>query len=130
MAARIVLAVIGVVYILTAAWCALKPVSTAAAIGLDLSGGSGRSEYFTVYGGLQTALGLIFLAPLVSPSLTWPVLAGCFVIHAVLVVFRTLSLFLFSGIGSTTHLFAGLEWLLLLVAGVTLWLSRGQQGAV
>jgi len=125
MAARIVLAVIGAAYLALAAWCALKPVPTAASIGLELNGGSGRSEYFTVYGGLQAALGLIFLAPLVYPSLTGPVLSGCLLIHAALVVFRTLSLVLFSGVQSTTYLFAGLEWVLLIVAGATWWFGRG-----
>jgi len=124
MAARIVLAVIGVAYLLLAAWCALKPVQTASAIGLDLAGGSGRSEYFTVYGGLQTALGLLFLWPLVNPSITGPVLTGCVLIHAGLVVFRTLSLVLFAGVQSTTYVFAGLEWLLLLVTSATWWLGR------
>jgi hypothetical protein len=125
MGARIVLAVIGAAYVAVAAWCALKPVSTAAAIGLELSGGSGRSEYFTVYGGLQTALGLIFLVPLVNASLTGPVLSGCVLIHAGLVLFRTLSLVMFSGVGSTTYAFAGLEWVLLLASGGAWWFWRG-----
>jgi hypothetical protein len=125
MTARIVLAVIGIAYLALAAWCAVKPVQTAASIGLDLNGGSGRSEYFTVYGGLQAALGLIFLAPLVNPSLTGTVLTGCVLIHALLVVFRTVSLVLFAGVTSTTYLFAGMEWGLLIAAGATWWFGRG-----
>ena len=48
-------------------WCALQPAKTADSIGFALRPGSGQSEYFTVYGGLQLALGLSLSAAVGSP---------------------------------------------------------------
>ncbi|MFO0867264.1 MAG: hypothetical protein U0744_21940, partial [Gemmataceae bacterium] len=101
--ARIFLAVVGAAYLLLAAWCAILPRSTSRSVGFDLQPGSGQSEYFVVYGGLQAALGLIFFAPLLRFEYTLPALEACLLIHALLVLMRTTSFFLYPGIDSTTY---------------------------
>lgn len=116
MLARTFLAIVGVIYIALAVWCAAKPASTARSIGFDLLGGSGLSEYTTVYGGLQLALGLAFLWPLYDRTATPHVLALCVLVHAALVAFRTLSLLRFDGITNMTYGFAASEWIVLIVA--------------
>ena len=49
---RIFLTVIGVAYLLLAAWCTFAPARTSQAVGFDLKPGSGQSEFLVVYGGL------------------------------------------------------------------------------
>lgn len=124
MLARTFLAIVGVIYIALAVWCAAKPTTTARSIGFDLLGGSGLSEYTTVYGGLQLALGLAFLWPLVNRAATPQVLALCLLVHAALVAFRTLSLLRFAGITNTTYGFAASEWVVLIVAAMVWWRGR------
>jgi hypothetical protein len=119
--ARIFLAVVGAAYILLAAWCAALPRSTSRSIGYDLQPGSGQSEYFVVYGGLQAALGLIFLAPLLRSEYTLPALEGCLLIHACLVLMRTISFFLYSNIPGITFGLAASEWVIFLGAALVWW---------
>ena len=78
---RIYLAIVGVLYLLLALWCAMQPSKTATSIGLELRPGSGQSEYFTVYGGLQLALGLVFLIPLIRPEFLSASLMTCLLVH-------------------------------------------------
>lgn len=119
MTSRIFLAVVGAAYVLLAAWCVVSPRSTAASVGFDLRPGSGQSEYLTVYGGLQLGLGLFFLWPLYRESSTESVLIGCLMVHAAIVLFRTISFLRYSGISTTTFTLAGVEWAILLS---TIWL--------
>jgi len=121
--ARIFLAIVGGAYLLLAAWCAARPEQTAASVGYSLSSGSGRSEYFTVYGGLQIGLGLLFLWPLLRPESTPTVLTACLLIHAAIVVFRSFSFALFAGIQSTTFILAGVEWAILIATIIVRRLS-------
>ncbi len=119
-AARIFLAIVGAAYLLLGIWCAAAPAQTAKSVGFDLQPGSGQSEYFTVYGGLEFAWGLIFLMPLLMTDMTRPFLIACVTIHASAVIFRAISLFLFSGMGTTTYVLAGVEWLIFLTSAAFL----------
>ncbi|MFN0135550.1 MAG: hypothetical protein ACKVS9_05460 [Phycisphaerae bacterium] len=58
--ARAFLVAHGVICAAFAAWCILSPQSTAAAIGLAFATPAGKSEYLTVYGGIQGGLALLF----------------------------------------------------------------------
>ncbi len=111
--ARIFLAVVGAAYLALAVWCSARPDATANAVGFELMSGSGQSEYFVVYGGLQLALGIAFLWPLRRAEDTVGALRLCCLVHSCLVVFRTVSFFQFSGISRTTYTLAALEWLIL-----------------
>lgn len=113
--ARIFLAVVGTAYIVLAIWCASRPDATANAVGFELISGSGQSEYFVVYGGLELALGIAFLWPLRRAEDTVGALRLCCLVHSCLVVFRTVSFFQFSGISRTTYTLAAVEWLILLI---------------
>jgi hypothetical protein len=112
--ARTFLAVVGAAYVFLAIWCAAQPDATAKSVGFELIPGSGQSEYFVVYGGLELALGIAFLWPLRRKEDTVGALRLCCLIHSCLVVFRTVSFFQFSDIGKTTYVLASIEWLILL----------------
>lgn len=120
---RSFLAVVGIAYLLLAGWCMLQPAKTSAAIGFELQSGSGQSEYFTVYGGLQLGLGLLFLLPLWHPEYLGFSLLACLLVHTSLAAVRAASLLMYSGISSTTWGFAAGEWVLFLVS-LVLWLRR------
>ena len=112
--ARTFLAVVGAAYIFLAIWCAVQPDATARSVGFELLPGSGQSEYFVVYGGLELALGIAFIWPLRRKEDTVGALRLCCLIHSCLVVFRTVSFFQFSDIGRTTYVLAAVEWLILI----------------
>lgn len=115
------LSALGLAYLGLAVWCGISPTKTAGSIGFQLQPGSGQSEYLTVYGGLQFALGLMFLWPLVRESDTRLVLAACVLLHACLVIARTISFARFSGISGLTYGLAVGEWIILLISAGLLW---------
>jgi len=120
---RIFLAVVGIAYVLLAGWCVASPRQTSRAVGYDVQPGGGQSEYLVVYGGLQAALGLIFLWPLLRADYAMPALEACLLTHGCLVLFRTIGFFIYSGIGATTVLLAGSEWAIFLGSLLAWWLS-------
>jgi hypothetical protein len=123
-ASKIFLALVGVVYLALAAWCAIKPETTAQALGLRLDPGAGQSEYFTVYGGLQLAMGLLFLWPFLDATVLPYSLMTCLLIHGSLVLMRSIAFLLFTGIPTTTIGFAALEWIIFLAALALWWMRR------
>lgn len=125
--ARLLLAVVGSAYVLLAVWCAVLPQSTAQSVGFVLLPGSGESEYFVVYGGLQLALGIVFLWPIRWPRDTDYALRLCCLVHGCLVVFRTASLIRFDHVGATTLMLAAAEWMIL-VGAVAVWSRCSRSG--
>lgn len=121
---KIFLAIVGLAYLGLAAWCALKPEQTAGAIGLRLDPGAGQSEYFTVYGGLQLGLGLIFLWPWLDATALPFSLTTCLVIHSCLVLMRSIAFALYTGIPTMTIGFAASEWVIFLLSAVFWWMNR------
>jgi len=121
---RIFLAIVGAAYILLAAWCSIMPDKTSRGVGFTLQTGSGQSEFITVYGGLQLALGIAFLWPLYRPSEVVFPLFLCLLIHGCLVAFRTTSFVLYSGIPTTTFALAATEWIIFVGAAILYWRMR------
>jgi hypothetical protein len=123
---RIFLAIVGLIYLALAIWCTLAPGKTSKAVGFDLRPGAGDSEFLTVYGGLEFALGLLLLWPLVRAEETaWPLFI-CLVVHACLVAFRTAGFVMFEGIPSFTIRLAVSEWIIFLISAWLYFSSRGQ----
>ena len=116
--ARIFLTIVGAAYLFLAVWCAIIPEKTSKAVGFTLEPGAGQSEYLTVYGGLQLAIGLAFLWPLYRPAEIALPLFLCLLIHGCLVAFRSLSFLLYNGIPSTTMTLAATEWTIFVGAAI------------
>lgn len=114
--ARLFLGIVGTLYILLALWCSLAPNTTSQTVGFTLKPGSGQSEFLTVYGGLELALGIVFLWPLYQQEVVRYALVVCIIMHGCLVLFRTIGFFLFEGIESTTYSLALGEWLIFLIS--------------
>ncbi|MEY3227809.1 MAG: hypothetical protein RLZZ536_2428 [Planctomycetota bacterium] len=123
MLARIFLAAVGGLYAYLAWWCSVSPGETSQLVGFQLVGGSGRSEFLTVYGGLEAGMAAIFLLPLLRPALQYSALLNCTLIHLGLVAFRTAGFVLFTDIQTMTMKLAAGEWLILILSGLLLWKS-------
>ena len=126
--ARIFLATVGAAYLFLAGWCVLSPASTSKSVGFDLKPGSGQSEYLVIYGGLQLALGIVFLWPLYDRDAVTYSLLACVLVHGCIVLFRTLSFFLYSDLGKTTYALAAIEWVILLASAMILWGQQASDG--
>lgn len=123
---RFFLVFVGVAYIGLGIWCAVAPEKTSKAVGFALQPGQGQSEFLTVYGGLEVALGLLFLWPLYKrEEVAFPLFA-CLVVHGCLVLFRTIGFFIYTGFETTTYGLAGLEWAIFLFT-VALFYSLKRQ---
>jgi hypothetical protein len=112
MITRIFLTCVGLMYVLLALWCTLSPATTSNKVGFERLGGSGRSEFLVIYGGLELGLALVFLMPWYNRSFTEASIWACVLVHGCLVIFRTISYFLYSDISAMTHRLAIGEWVL------------------
>ena len=119
---KIYLLVIGLAYLALSAWCMISPDGTAQAVGFDLQPGSGQSEYLVVYGGLQLGLGCFFLWPVIwKPAALSVAIVASLLIHAGIVLLRSISLGLYGDLGVTTLVLAAVEWVILLAAAMLCW---------
>lgn len=122
-ATKYFLVFVGIAYLGLGIWCTIDPTKTSNSVGFDLQPGHGQSEYLTVYGGLEVALGIIFLWPVMFREDLNGTLRACLILHACLVLFRTIGFFLFTDIKTTTFVLASVEWILFL-GSITLFLSN------
>lgn len=127
---RIFLTLIGLTYLYLAAWCSFMPVQTSQLVGFDLKPGSGQSEFLVIYGGLELGLAIVFLLPFIRPKQLESSLTACLIIHACLVLFRTVSFVLYSGISSMTRQLAFYEWLIFLFALFLTWVESQRRKTV
>ena len=118
---RSYLSFVAVIYFALAVWCSLDPETTTKTVGFERIGGSGRSEFLVVYGGLELALAICFLLPWRFPEFAAPMLWACVVIHACLVVFRTVSFVCFTDISASTYKLAVGEWVILLLGMLVIY---------
>lgn len=125
--AKIFVGLVGVLYMGLAVWCSFQPTVTSQKVGFEMIGGSGRSEFMTVYGGLEFGIALLLLATLFRSETVIYGLWTAVLIHGSLVVFRTISFFIYSDIGSFTYRLAIGEWIIFLVSAVLLFLTMNRQ---
>ena len=121
---RIFVALVGGLYVLLGLYCSLLPSRASKSVGFGLNGGSGQSEFLTVYGGLEIGMGLVFLLPLLRPTETEFALRACLLIHGCLVLFRTIGFFVFRNFESTTYNLAIGEWIIFLASAIFWWQVR------
>jgi hypothetical protein len=124
MGTRLFLAGVGLVYLYLAVWCSLFPARTSELVGFQLRPGTGQSEFLTVYGGLELALAIIFLRPLLQAHWAACALNVCVILHGCLVLFRSASFLLFQDIEPMVYQLAAGEWLIFLCSGALALLNR------
>ena len=123
---RAYLLVNAVLYVLFAVWCTAAPEKTSEALGLKMTGGSGKSEYLTVYGGMEMGIAAFFAACALRAEWREAGLLFGVCFYAGLVLWRVPTLLLVPGISGLTYATAALE-ALLAAAGLVLWWT-GQRG--
>lgn len=109
-----------VAYFGLAAWCALRWRSTSAAIGYVQLDGGGRSEYLSIYGGLQLALAIVFALFALRPEQQRTGLLVALVLYASVVPFRWIGIAAFGPVGRPTLVLGAVE-LAMLVWALALW---------
>lgn len=113
-------------YAVFALWCAISLDKTSANLGYTALSNSGRSEYFTVYGGLQWGLGLAFAYFAMKPELHRVGVVFALALYAPIVLHRVISLLRFGAVETMTKTVAGLE-VAMLVLAVVLWFVGSQR---
>ena len=124
MVARVFLVVVGLLYAGLAIYCAVAPNKAADTVGLELKGGSGRSEFLTVYGGLEMGMALFFLLAAWRPEHARSGVLACFAIHFCLVAFRSVSFAMFDDITPSTYKLAVGEWVIFIASIAAWWKGR------
>ncbi len=115
MIAKAYLLVVALLYFALAIWCSTSPATTSENVSLSLKGGTGKSEFLTVYGGLEFGIALVLAAACLRDATVNYGLLACILLHGSLVLFRTISFFMFDDIGGFTVRLAIGEWLITVV---------------
>lgn len=123
MFAKIYLVVVSVLYAGLALWCSFQPTVTSSKVGLELKGGSGESEFITVYGGLEMGMAIIFLVGVFRAEWLSASLFACVAMHVCLVLFRTITLFRCEDIGEFTYRLAIGEWIILVLGLIAMFVE-------
>ena len=103
-------------YVLFALWCTLMPEKTASALGLMFRSGSGKSEYITVYGGMEFGIAMFFLLAALRPEMRQAGLLFALLFYGGLVAWRIPTLLMVPGVQKITYGFAASEAVLLVMA--------------
>ena len=121
---RTYLSLVGLLYVGLGLYCSFSPVAAARTVGFTLNGQAGSSEFLAVYGGLEIGMGLAFLLPLLQIRATRFALQSCLLIHCSIVICRTISLFTFTPVATSTVKLATGEWVILICGIVCCALTR------
>lgn len=115
-------------YLLFAAWCTFSPWKTSLTIGYQALSSSGRSEYLVVYGGLQLGLAAMFAYTAATPQLQRAGMLIALFFYVPIVAYRAITVLKFWPVRAPT-LYVGALELLLLLAGILVWVLARPQAA-
>lgn len=107
-------------YATFAVWCSLLATQTSQSLGYTALNSSGRSEYLTVYGGLQLGLALFFAWVAYRPEMHRTGLVLALAIYLPLVIMRWMSIARYWPVERLTLGVGTLEFIMLVIA-VWLW---------
>ena len=113
-------------YIGLAAWCTVLPTKTSEAIGFAFTKSAARSEYITIYGGLELGMGLFFLAAGFLPALRPAGIVFALAVYACLALFRIGTLIAIDDLGRFPYVMLTIELPMALLAA---WLTFRPGGA-
>jgi hypothetical protein len=111
-------------YLALGVWCTLLPSKTAETIGFAFTKPGARSEYITVYGGMEFGLGVFFLLAALNPVWREGGLLLGLVLYGGLALWRLYTFLTIPGITGFPRIAFVLE-AVLFVAAIFLWLRRG-----
>ena len=118
---RAYLIVDAVHYLFLGIWCTVDPDGTSGAIGFAFQTAAARSEYITVYGGLEVGLGLWFALAAWRPVWRAPAVGFAACLYGALALFRLGTLLTIEGLGTFPWVMFAIEVPMALLA---VWLLR------
>ena len=110
-------------YLVLGVWCTVLPDKTAASIGFVFAKPGARSEYITVYGGMEFGLGVFFLLSALNSAWREPGLLLGLCLYGGLVLWRIGTFVTIEGITGFPRVAFALEAVLFLAA-LLLWFGR------
>ena len=105
-------------YLVFSLWCLIKTTTTAEFAGLSFINGSGKSEYLTVYVGLEAGLAVFYAHTAMKPEYKDAGIVFSLALYVGIVLVRTITLISIPNIQKGTYIIAALEWLLLIIPGL------------
>ncbi|MEM1354407.1 MAG: hypothetical protein AAGC44_14865 [Planctomycetota bacterium] len=120
----------GVLYVLLGLWCAALPDKTSSAVGFALPTPGGKSEFITVYGGLEVSMGLFFLfcafyQPTPETDLLTVGLSYSLITYACLMLFRWGTIIALKNLSVFVYSMVTLETAMTVASAVLLWMRSG-----
>lgn len=112
-----------VMYLVLGVWCSVLPDKTAASIGFVFGKPAARSEFITVYGGLEFGLGVYFVFAVLNPAWREGALLLSCCLYGGLVIWRACTFLTIDGITGFPRVAFALE-AALFVGALLLWLKR------
>ena len=109
MATRVFLAINAALFIVYGLMCLASPGIVAEQTGMQIATGDASAEMRAMYGGLQTALGLLALAAVLRPELTRAVLLAFVFLFFGLASGRLVGIVIDAGVGSYNFAAFGFE---------------------
>jgi hypothetical protein len=120
MGVRIFLAISALLWLPYGVWCFFQPGMLAEAAGVAFQSPTGSTELRAMYGGLQTAVGVLALLGALRPPLQRPALIALGFLTAGLGLARLLGTLLDGAVSSYTAMGLGVEWTTAALAAVFL----------
>ena len=111
-----------------AAWCTMDPGGTSRAIGFRLTNSSAKSEYITVYGGLELGMAVFFLLAALNPAWHRVGVVFALCLYGALASFRLGTLLLVPGVGALPKIMFGVEATMTVLAALLLFAGRSATG--
>ena len=115
--AQVYLVVNAIAYLGFSLWCTVATDTTSRSIGFRFLNGSGRSEYITVYGGLELGMAVFFALTAFRPELRMAGLLFALCTYAALAVFRLGTLVTVEDVGRFPWVMFAIELPMALLAG-------------
>lgn len=111
-------------YFLFALWCTVRKEQTSMASGFTEINNSGWSEYLVIYGGLQLGLAAFFVYLAMHSEFYKIGLNFSLFLYFPIVIYRSISIYKFWPISTTTMVIGGMEIILLIWAFALLLLRE------
>lgn len=109
---KIYLAVNALLYLVFAVWCLIKMNSTSHFLGYSFNNNSGRTEYLTIYTGLQIGFAVFLMYCAIKPEMALAGLIFCVCLYICIILTRTISAFYFGAPEKATYIVGTLEYVL------------------
>lgn len=119
------LLVVGSLYLLSGIWCTWQPDLASDYLGFELLSGVARSEFLSVYGGLQCGLAIAMILSALRSSYIEAALFFALVFSVVLQAFRAASLLIMAWLPEVIQMLI-LEAVIVLILTHGLWRIRRQ----